>query len=611
MQSKFMTMGIIISLIMLFIMIVLFKIQVLEQSHYRKKVDQIALRKNVLKSLRGRIFDTHADEPLAFNVSAYQIVLDPRTFVRNEKNIENLANALNVSKSHITNTITKSQSRTDEIVIRENLLYKEIIPYFEQINSWEGVRWKRTIQRQYAHDDSMAHVLGYVGDISVVELQTYAYKGYNNADIIGKFGVEKQYEDLLRGKTGTKEEVVNVFGQKIDDTEQIVKEVELGHDLILTLDREIQEVVEKSLGERIGAAIVLKPSTGEIIAMASYPSYNPNQLVYSVDSKLLSEIQRNVDSPFLNRAIQSTAPPASTFKVLMTTILLDLDRNHTLGYWHHRVYCPGYIKIGNRIFRCWLAHGHGYENYISALADSCNVFFYNVGIEQIGINNIFNYASQFGLGQLSAIDLPGEVSGILPSPQWKESRLSESWVTGDTANLSIGQGFMEVTPLQLASMVSGIVNDGVIYKPHVLKEARDQITGKVVYTTPIEELRNIDVDKQVFKSVRSAMRNVAINGTSAVVMTTRAVEVAGKTGSGQVLGDDFENLHSWYMAFGPYDLPAEEQVVVVTWIDAKNKWEWWAPKAANLIFQSIFANQNYEEALLELQKNGAWFYSNL
>lgn len=606
MKSKFIVLGILFSFVMLLFLIILIKLQILEHSTYQKQVSEIASRDNVLGSLRGRIFDRNIGSPLAYNVSKYQITIDPLIFSDNREIVEKTAKILEISEKNISEAIENISTR-DRIVLVDNLTYDEVVNYMENLSVYKGIYWNRIIKRKYANDNLMSHVIGYVGDISASELQTYSYRGYHNFDIIGKMGVEKEYEELLRGKSGKASEIINVFGKKVDNTQRILQSIEPGKDIILTLDNDIQDIVEKTLGERVGATVVMKPSTGEILAMASYPTYNPNVMVNSLNEKVLSDIQKNNKAPFLNRAIQSTAPPASSFKVVMSTAFLAED--HVLHSEHltHVVNCKGWIKIGNRIFHCWNKRGHGYVNYKRALELSCNIFFYSIGTQILGSNKIISYANNFGLGQLTRIDLPSEVNGIVPSAYWKELRYNERWSDGDTANLSIGQGYMSVTPLQMASVVSAIVNKGIIYVPHVLKEARDQVTGKVTYTYPKKILKNIDIDENIFEVIASAMRGVTLNGTSSVVMNTDKVQIAGKTGSGQIIGNNFDNLHSWYISYGPYDALPEDKIVVVTWIDATNKWEWWAPKAANIIFEAIFGKETYEEAIKVLEERGTWY----
>ena len=229
------------------------------------------------------------------------------------------------------------------------------------------------------------------------------------------------------------------------------------------------------------------------------------------------------------------------------------------------------------------------------LAQSCNIYFQTVALDYQGIDLIADYMHQFGLGERTGIDLHGEVTGIAPSPRWKELTRNQKWVGGDTYNTAIGQGYTAVTPIQMANAVALIVNEGVVYQPRVLKEIRDPISGEVIEDVAPRVLRTSTISKETFKQVQQAMRGVITDGTAEVVITTEAVDVAGKTGTGEVGLE--ERWDSWFVAYGPYGASPDDTVVVVVLVEAANEWEWWAPKAADLIFQGIFADQTYQEAV--------------
>jgi penicillin-binding protein 2 len=222
-----------------------------------------------------------------------------------------------------------------------------------------------------------------------------------------------------------------------------------------------------------------------------------------------------------------------------------------------------------------------------------------VGRDNLGVERIVSYAKEYGLGELTGIDIPGEVAGFVPTPQWKERRLREAWQGGDTMNISIGQGFTLVTPLQMANMVAMVVNNGVIYKPHILKEVRDPVSGAIEDVVRREVLRKSDIDPDLFETVRTNMRSVISSGTAQFPLNIKTVQIAGKTGTSEVgLADRW---HSWFAAYAPYDSDdPEEQIVVSVIVEAANPWEWWAPYASAIIFQGIFAGQTYEEAVAAL-----------
>jgi penicillin-binding protein 2 len=264
------------------------------------------------------------------------------------------------------------------------------------------------------------------------------------------------------------------------------------------------------------------------------------------------------------------------------------------------VECKGEISYGNRVWKCWIHKpGHGFLNLQQALAQSCDIYFWVTGRDYLGVERIVTYAKDFGFGEPTGIDIPGEIAGFIPTPQWKERKFHEKWLAGDTMNMSIGQGYTLVTPLQMANMVAMVVNNGVIYQPHLLKEIRDPVSGAIVKTIKPSVLHKSDIDSGVFQTVRDNMRSVITEGTARFPMNIKAVQVAGKTGTGEVGLSD--RWHSWFAAYAPYnsDNP-DDQIVVSIIVEASNSWEWWAPYASAIIFQGIFAQQTYEEAVKTL-----------
>ncbi|GAB1482796.1 hypothetical protein MASR2M78_16120 [Treponema sp.] len=370
----------------------------------------------------------------------------------------------------------------------------------------------------------------------------------------------------------------------------------MGKNLVLTIDRSIQTLAEKALGERMGAVVVMKPTTGEILAMVSYPWYDPNIFNQSRVGNQYQALLDDPKKPFLNRAIQSHYPPASTFKIVMTTGILAENSFPP----EKTVDCDGELNYGDRVFRCHIRRpGHGPLNLHDALAQSCDVYFWIVGRDFLGVERIVSYARDFGFGTATGIDLPGEIAGFVPTPQWKDRRFHEKWLGGDTMNMAIGQGYTLTTPLQMADMVAMTLNDGVIYTPHVLKEIRDPITGAIITSVRPTVLHKSEVSPEIFATVRENMRGVVSEGTARFPVNIKAVEIAGKTGTGEVgLADHW---HSWFAAYAPYktDNP-DERIVVAIIVEASNKWEWWAPYASAIIYQGIFAQQSYEEAVKAL-----------
>jgi penicillin-binding protein 2 len=364
---------------------------------------------------------------------------------------------------------------------------------------------------------------------------------------------------------------------------------------VLTIDTSIQTLVEKALGERIGTALVMRPSTGEILAMVSYPWYDPKIFTEGLRSDYRTLVE-DPNKPLINRAIQSSYPPASTFKIIMTTGILSENAFPP----DQTVLCPGVISFGNREWNCHIRRpGHGRLNLHSAMAQSCDIYYWIVGRDHLGAERIVSYARDYGYGEMTGIDLPGEIEGFIPTAQWKERRFHEKWVAGDTMNMSIGQGYTLVSPIQMANMVCMVVNNGRIYKPHVLREIRDPVTNAVEKSIQPQLLRETNIDPEIFEAVRRDMRGVISNGTAQYPVNIKRVEIAGKTGTGEIGLQD--RWHSWFTAYAPYNSENnDEKIVVSIIVEAVNKWEWWAPYASAIIFQGYFANQSYEDAVRAL-----------
>ena len=450
--------------------------------------------------------------------------------------------------------------------------------------------WHSKPIRNYVETGSFSHILGYVGDITKEELKTYYNKGYTANSLIGKAGIEKYYDEVLRGEDGSESRTVDAKGRLIEST-TLITPPKMGNNLILTVDRKIQKLAEDALGPRIGAAVVLKAATGEILALASYPYYDPNLFLNDNGNEQYAQLLRDARNPFLNRAVDASYPPASTFKIVMSTAILT-ERAFPPD---KKVECPGEIDYGKRIFRCHIKKpGHGYLDLRNALAQSCDIYYWTVCRDNLGIDKMVDYIHDFGFGQSAEIDLPAQTSGQVPTPAWKERKFHEKWLAGDTMNTAIGQGYMLASPLQVANMVAMTVNNGVIYKPHLVKEIRDPRTNELIKEVKPEILKRNTIPPEIFARVRFDMHYTVTEGSSRRPLRNKIVQLAGKTGTAEVGFTD--RWHSWMAAFGPYN-NLEEAIVVVVLVEAQNTWEWWAPYATNIIFQGIFADQTYEEAV--------------
>lgn len=571
----------------------LFSMQIVHGIEHKRRAEEVARRVIAIPAQRGEIYDRNYDVPLVMNIDSFALDIIPGEIDgRIQEIAERISTVIDVNPEEILQKIPdNSKNLFRPVEVASGIHYETIAYIAERIQEFPGVTWHSKPIRSYVETGSISHILGYVGEITREELQILYNEGYEVRTTIGKAGVEKYYDQILRGQAGKQFRTVDVRGRNVTETVDEVPPV-LGKNIVLTLDRDIQELCEKALGERIGSVLALKPATGEIVAMVSYPWYDPNQFYTNEGSEVYKNLSLDPEFPFLNRTIQANYPPASMFKIVMTTAALEEEAIPI----EKTIVCEGSIEFGDRVFHCHKKTGHGPLSLYDGLAQSCNVFFWTLGRDYLGIEKIVDYSSRFGFGSLTGVDLPGEVKGFVPSPSWKESVYHTKWMGGDTLNISIGQGYLTVTPIQVANMVSLIVNEGVVYRPHVLKEIRDPISGNILKKEEPVVLRSSTIRKSTYKNVQKAMRGVITEGTPKVVVTTDAVELAGKTGTGQVgLADRWS---SWFTAYGPYSAEdPEERIVLVVMVEGTNEWEWWAPKAANIIFQGIFANQTYEEAL--------------
>ena len=576
----------------------LFSMQILSGEVYLTRAQDISRRTYSIPTQRGEIFDRNITRPLAINRDSFSVSITPAEVPRTRMDevIEAVSKILNIPADEIMSKLPKQYIQLYQPVeIASNVSFSTIASLAERKNTLPGISWQSKFVRNYIDTESLSHIIGYVGDITRDELTTLYNLGYQQGDVIGKAGIEKQYDDLLRGRQGWETRTVDSRERRISGRENIVRvPPEMGKNLVLTIDLDLQTLVEKALGPRIGSALVIRPTTGEILAMVSYPWYDPNIFTEGLPADYRALVE-DPNKPFINRAIQSSYPPASTFKIIMTTGVLAENAFPP----DQTILCRGVLNYGNRDWLCHVKTGHGRLNLRGGMAQSCNIYYWTIGRDHLGAERIVSYAREYGYGEISGIDLPGEINGFLPTPQWKERRFHERWVAGDTMNMSIGQGYTLVTPIQMANMICMVVNNGKIYKPHLLKEVRDPVTNAIESIVKPRVIHESNISPEVFAALRQDMRAVIREGTAVYPLNIRTVEIAGKTGTGEAGFTD--RWHSWFAAYAPFTSSDPEDMIVVSVIvEAANKWEWWAPYASSIIFQGYFANQDYDTAVRAL-----------
>jgi penicillin-binding protein 2 len=439
--------------------------------------------------------------------------------------------------------------------------------------------------REYISGTLFAHVTGYVGHIPETELASYLDQSdndYDANDIVGLTGVELTYEDQLRGRKGERHVEVDATGREIQTIGKPVDPIP-GNNVVLSIDAELQQWVAQALqkgikkvGSRSGVAIAMDPRSGEILAMVSLPSYDPNLFIRGISEEAYSQLSDDPLHPLVNHAISGQYPPGSTFKVVTASAGLQegiVTRTSV-------IFCPGTIWIPNRFapdnpelaqpFNCWLKTGHKSISIVEAIAQSCDIYFGVLGggygeFQGLGQEALHSYGVYFGFGEPTGIDLPGESAGLMPDETWKRLTYGETWVTGDTYNAAIGQGFTLVTPLQMLNATAAIANGGSLYRPTVVREIRDA-NGNLV--TPFEAhlIRNLPVSPETIAIVKEGMRAAVTHGT-AMEANLAGVAVAGKTGSAEFPGQRNREgqlpTHAWFTAFAPFDDPEIALVVFV------------------------------------------------
>jgi penicillin-binding protein 2 len=498
----------------------------------------------------------------------------------------------------------------DLLVVKEDVSRKVLSYILERAQSFPGVEIQENYLRDYPHGELAAHVLGNLGEVTAEELKMPRFKGYSAGDVVGQSGLEWTYDSWLRGRDGVGKVQVDAFGRpKGDDPVPGGRLPEPGDTLVTTLDAKVQEGAEEALRYGIhlaqtsgspaangGAAVVLDADNGEVLAMASYPSFDPAEWVGGISTKDYKKYTRkSANTPLLNRPIQEAKAIGSTFKPVDAIAALE-EGVITPGT---SFFCPGsYVApntLDNLKFYCWARDGHGTLDLVGAITQSCDVYFYNVGylFYQRKGTELEDWAVRMGMGKTTGVDIPGEVAGRIPTPEWKESyyesEIDKIWKPGDSINLAVGQGNMEATPLQLAVSYAAIANGGELVVPHLGLEVVDP-QGQTVRKLGAGKGRTVDISAATLDTVRRGLVDAAnsSSGTSSGVFAAYPVKVAGKTGTAEVYDADVMHYvdYAWYASYAPVSDP---KYVVVVMIEKGGHGGATAAPAARLIYDRIFA----------------------
>ena len=422
--------------------------------------------------------------------------------------------------------------------------------------------------RNYIYPNFAAHLLGYIGEVNPRELQRRENTDLRMGDQIGKFGVEKSMEAYLRGERGGQQVEVNANGQVVRVLHTV--HARSGHNIYLTIDRELQKRAEELLHGEAGAVVAVDPANGEILALASSPSFDQNDFITGFSTEKWQALIENPDRPLNNKAIQGEYPPASTYKII--TALAGLQEKAITP--EETIFCPGHYRFGNRTYRCWRRGGHGWVDLNQAIARSCDVYFYQVG-QRLGIDRLAFYANSAGLGKRTGIALGNESRGLVPTAAWKEEHRGIPWQAGETLSVAIGQGFNLVTPLQMAMFTAAMANDGKRYQPRLLKMITTSEVAPAVVPPP-KLVGRLPVHPETLGLVQRGMWEV-VQGKKGTARIARLeqIEISGKTGTAQVVSLDrleknvtdkearrFKD-HAWFIAYAPSASPRIAIAVIV------------------------------------------------
>ena len=603
-KRRFWAFRVVIIMVFLTFAFQLWRLQIVEGEHYRMLADRNRFRLVPIEALRGVIYDRHG-RILVRNIPSFSVTIVPAYLPQDEQEamrvFSRLSELLGVPVSTaaaaagpfsphkgIKEIVDEARDEAPyrPVTIKTNVDRDTVFIIEEEHLNLPGVLIEITPIRQYSTGPLMSHVIGYMGPIPGEQVETYVEQGYDPNDKVGLTGVEFTFEQELRGSKGYKYVEVDVAGREVRSVGDPHPPTP-GHNLILTVDLDLQHFTEEALrqgmeqaGSESGVAIAMNPQTGEILSLVSLPSYDNNLFASGISQEDWTRLTEDPSKPLVNHAISGQYPPGSTFKIIPAAAALEegiINRRTTLTcqgtLWLPNKYFPDDPELAQQFF-CWIHkynRGHGPLNIVQAIAHSCDIFFYQIAggykeFQGLGLERLAEYAHAFGLGQPTGIDLPGEASGLVPTKKWKRINYAESWATGDTYNLAIGQGFILVTPLQLLNATAAVANGGTLYRPQIVYQITDA-DGRVVKSFAPEVMGHVPVSQENLAIVREGLQ-AAVEWGTGWQARLEGVSVAGKTGTAEYPGppiDDEGHLptHAWFTAFAPVENPEIALVIFV------------------------------------------------
>jgi penicillin-binding protein 2 len=555
-----------------------FYLQVLRHDHYASRAEDNRISIVPVAPSRGLILDRNG-AVLARNFSGYTLEIYPRRVRSIERTIDQVAEVVEITprdRARFKKLLEESRN-AESLPIRSRLTDEEAAKFASNRFRYQGVEIKARLFRHYPFDELASHVLGYMGRINQEDQARLEQEGvdanYRGTDFIGKSGIEASYQHELHGTTGFEQVEIDAAGRGIRTLSRTASQP--GNNVTLTLDLRLQQVAEAAFGERRGAVVALEPATGAVLAFVSRPGFDPNAFVDGIDPQYWSELNSSIDRPLYNRAIAGTYPPGSTFKPFMALAALELGKRTA----RTTIFDQGYFYFGGRRFRDSSpgGRGHGIVDLHKSIVVSSDIYYYMLA-NDMGIEAIAGYMKHLGLGARTGIDLQGEVTGVLPSPDWKMKRFrrpeQQRWYPGETISVGIGQGYNAYTPIQMAQATAALANGGIVYRPRLVAYVDNPRTGERRSFEP-EVVHRIPARREHLEMVKRAMAGVNKEGTAARAFAGAQYTSGGKTGTAQVIAikqnekydedkvSERHRDHSWFIVFAPVESPKIAVAVLV------------------------------------------------
>lgn len=581
-------------------------LQVVSGERYTFLSENNRVRIKRVAGTRGMIYDRQG-QLLVDSRPSFDLIFVPEDSTDPQNTLRLLARYLKRDERELLNTFEEGKSRAafDEMVLGRDVEWSVVVAVESHQLDLPGVSLRVRPRRSYADGPMAAHVLGYLGEINQRQLNLLRDKGYVVGDEIGQYGLERRWEELLRGQSGGQQVEVDALGRRVRVLHEVTDVP--GYTVHLTLDRQLQAAAYESLKGKEGTIVALDVNSGAILALASTPAFDPNVFARGIKSDEWSGLIKDQLRPLSNRATQGQYPPGSTFKIIMAIAALEEGVINPESF----IQDPGFFPFGNRNFRDWKKGGHGAVNLHRAIVESCDTYFYQLG-PKLGVDRIAKWARAFGLGEKTGIALDDERNGTIPDTEWKRKRFRQPWFPGETISVAIGQGYVTVTPLQLANMMAAVANGGKLYRPYLVNKV-ESLDGATVREYGPDLIRTIELKPDTIPRVQKALADVVHGpGGTGGAARSQTVQVAGKTGTAQVIEmkgaylksehlSYFNRDHAWFVAYAPIEKP---QVAIAVLVEHGGHGGDAAAPLAKKVFEKYMELQNPPADKQEVRADG-------